>query len=287
MRKDDPEVECLAAALQAGLRHRAQQKLATHANVEPAERLRDQPCSALGCDRTALCQSALGPLCGLHYQRFVRINKLDLARRELLAAPSCRICGQAIPTDGSHKSQRVRARKRGYAYCSIRCSTKSKKAKAQEETAMRFMRRVQMRADDECWPYQGAVSTGGYGNFGWHAPWDKRSRNHAASRMMWLILHGRPPKGKEVCHSCDNPICCNPGHLWLGTHQENMADMVSKGRASNVALRGEAHPLSKLTAADVHIIRTSPETSKVVGKQFGIAPNHVQKIRRKECWKHV
>jgi hypothetical protein len=58
-----------------------------------------------------------------------------------------------------------------------------------------------------------------------------------AHRVAWTLANGPIPAGMHVLHTCDNPPCCNPGHLWLGTQADNMADMARKGRTSNQFLR--------------------------------------------------
>lgn len=87
-----------------------------------------------------------------------------------------------------------------------------------------FWGRVQIGADDDCWPYRGSLKSNGYGS---HVI---RRRTYNAHRLAWQFTHGDIPNDLCVCHACDNRRCCNPSHLWLGTASENMQDMVAKGR---------------------------------------------------------
>jgi hypothetical protein len=77
---------------------------------------------------------------------------------------------------------------------------------------------------DGCWNWRGSAQKSGRGRFMLHG------RNFIATRVAWAIANSREPD-KYVCHSCDNPACCNPAHLWIGTLSDNMLDMVTKGRS--------------------------------------------------------
>lgn len=88
----------------------------------------------------------------------------------------------------------------------------------------RFWSKVKMGEPDECWEWQAYFRGGGYGGFQWLGkPW----KSH---RVAWILTNGEVPDGLWVLHTCDNPACCNPAHLWLGTRSDNVRDMCAKGR---------------------------------------------------------
>lgn len=109
-------------------------------------------------------------------------------------------------------------------YCGNDCVKSAERAKGPE----RFWAKVQKT--DTCWLYTGFKKWDGYG-------WVARSQGNNKFRWMtshryaWILTHGEPPEGISIMHICDVPACCNPAHLRLGTHAENMADMAAKGRA--------------------------------------------------------
>jgi hypothetical protein len=86
----------------------------------------------------------------------------------------------------------------------------------------RFMRKVVK--GDGCWLWTGAPAQWGYGQFG------MANKHWLAHRVSWFFHNGPIPDGMFVCHRCDVPLCVNPDHLFLGTHQDNMDDMRAKRR---------------------------------------------------------
>jgi hypothetical protein len=103
-----------------------------------------------------------------------------------------------------------------------------------ESDANRFWSKVDRSGGpDACWNWQGSVTAyyndfPGYGQF--YLP---NTRKHYAHRIAYEITHGVIPSGMLICHHCDNSLCCNPAHLFMGTDKDNTRDMYSKGRAKN------------------------------------------------------
>ncbi len=105
--------------------------------------------------------------------------------------------------------------------------------------AVRFWLKVVRLGLDECWVWQGSRIPGskraGRQGYGVLAAGSPRRASLYAHRVSWEMHHGSIPQGLLVLHRCDNPPCVNPAHLYLGTHAENMADMVARGRQRNAA----------------------------------------------------
>lgn len=128
-------------------------------------------------------------------------------------------------------------------------------AKTVAPLASRFWAKVKIGAPDECWEWQGCrQAKTGYGSVGIGSRIDGTKGTMLAHRLAWELTHGPIPKGIKVRHLvCDNPPCCNPAHLALGTQAQNVSDMIGKGRKRVV--RGSAHPSSKLTDEAKQTIR--------------------------------
>lgn len=121
----------------------------------------------------------------------------------------------------------------------------------------------------------------GYGGFSWSG------KMELAHRVSFALYKG-PIKGRHVLHSCDNPGCVNPDHLFLGTHHDNMTDMKNKGRAKS--FRGSQHRNSKLKEYQVKHIKASLLTGVrqcFLAKMYGVHKGTIQGIADGSSWKHV
>lgn len=144
---------------------------------------------------------------------------------------------------------------------------------------------------EACWPWIAKSRTAnGYGVTWWDT--DGRYRAQTAHRVAFFLCHGRPaPRGLDVMHACDNRLCCSPAHLSVGTRQENVNDMMRKGRypRRNWA-RGERQGASKLTEPQVRELRSlaaSGAQLASLARKFGIHWTTAQKIVVRRSWRHV
>jgi hypothetical protein len=106
-----------------------------------------------------------------------------------------------------------------------------------------------------------------------------------AHRLVYMLLVKRIPPQLDVLHTCDNPSCVNPKHLYLGTDTDNVADKVARGRTK--ARRGEASNMAKLRAEDIPIIRASTETHAALARLYGVSNVAIRYIRIRQNWKHI
>lgn len=153
-----------------------------------------------------------------------------------------------------------------------------------EKRIAQFWRKVDMSAGpDACWLWTGARDAKGYGNFWW------KSRTTHAARVACEIANGPISPGMEACHLCDNPPCVNHAHLFVGTHAENVADMIAKGRKNTSDQRGEKNGNAKLTQADADNIRelyaTGQYSQTQLAKQFGVVQGTIWKVITYFHWK--
>lgn len=142
----------------------------------------------------------------------------------------------------------------------------------------RFWAKVQQRAATECWPWTGSISDWGYGTF-------RIGRGvFIASRVAFALAKNVEPGNALVCHTCDNPACCNPAHLWLGSDADNHSDMMRKGRWRGNGIKGERHMWTKLNEEQVRYIKASDEAGVVLARRFNVCNTTISEIRQGRNW---
>jgi hypothetical protein len=160
-----------------------------------------------------------------------------------------------------------------------------------------FWRKVTRAGPDDCWEWQGThlkktTRSLPYGQF--YVSKTKRIRAHRAA---YMLDKKADPGDRLVCHSCDNPKCCNPRHLWLGSYADNNADRARKGRSAEVHLtnehrshQGEDHGCAKLTSAQALEIRRLYDSGSGLAElagRFNVSKTTVCKIGKRKNWSHL
>ena len=131
-----------------------------------------------------------------------------------------------------------------------------------------------------CIEWMGYRVERGYGQIRWGDAME------GAHRVAYMLKHGPIPTGLSVLHKCDNPPCCNDEHLFLGTHADNSADMVTKGREA----KGEKQGGAKLKAADVEGIRrllAEGKSQADLASVYGVSRAQIGNIKRGQAWRHL
>lgn len=153
-----------------------------------------------------------------------------------------------------------------------------------DERAVPFWKRVQRKGAGERWPWTGPLNAGGYGRM--FIP-GRPPRQVASSRVAWVLANRRAiAAGMHVLHSCDTPACCNPQHLRLGTHDENMRDKVNRQRTA----RGAEFPHARLTderVREMRSLRAAGETIEQLAEKFGVGNATVSRVCSRDRWRHV
>ncbi|ULB10691.1 hypothetical protein ORIO_12335 [Cereibacter azotoformans] len=148
----------------------------------------------------------------------------------------------------------------------------------------KFWKSVHIGSPDQCWPWTGSLTEKGYGRFKVYGGMKR------ANRMAWEIENNEFLGSRMARHSCDNPACCNPSHLLPGSAQDNVDDMMTRGRHaphSPGRMAGERNPRAKLTAEDVAQVRdlvAAGLTDSQIGDRFGVSCTSIRHIRLGETW---
>ena len=157
--------------------------------------------------------------------------------------------------------------KRQHSYCSDTC---------------RFWDKVEILGPDDCWNWTAVKGKEGYGHFKY------KGRQTQAHRMAWILTNGPIPDNFHVLHHCDNPPCCNPAHLFLGTQTDNMRDMFEKNRQPRQY--GEYNPRAKLTTQQVKTIKLKLDRGifhHILAKRYKVARETIGDINTGKRWSHI
>lgn len=155
------------------------------------------------------------------------------------------------------------------------------------EIEKRFWSKVDIRGENECWPWIGAKDGNAlYGMFRF------RGETWQAHRVAYRLYYGEFDISLNCCHHCDNPPCCNYRHLFLGTSTDNVRDAMQKGRwFKPIPQPGEQNPRHKLTEEQVKEIRRIHAMGKLnqraIARQFGVDFHTVNLIVLRVNWKHI
>lgn len=145
----------------------------------------------------------------------------------------------------------------------------------------RLWLRIDVRGPDDCWPWKGhSNDREGRGRL------LRNGHRILASRAAYEEAKGPIPPGLLICHACDNPPCCNPAHLFIGTHSDNLCDAYDKRRLSQ---QGVHNPFSKLDDTIVREIRRQSKFKSLatIGRELGVDISTIWKIVHRVSWKHV
>lgn len=176
----------------------------------------------------------------------------------------------------------------------------------------RFLDKVERLGPDDCWPWKAARDADGYGQFNIGNGVMRR-----AHRIAFALSNGSTPSDRLVCHTCDNPPCCNPAHHFLGTIQDNQFDMAVKGRGTSGdkntsrmnpekvqrgdehysirtperMVRGESHGMAKLTEIDVRQIRADYRSRALnrlqLATKYNVSPATIHRTVTGKNWAHI
>ena len=140
-----------------------------------------------------------------------------------------------------------------------------------------------VKKTDSCWNWIGANKQYRYGRI------SINKKSYTTHRISWILHYGKIPKGLFVLHKCDNHLCVNPKHLFVGTQKDNMQDKILKGRSRNQ--NGENNNMSKLTGKIVLEIRRLYNDKNIprkeISKMFNISTSNIDYIVTNKTWKHI
>lgn len=160
-------------------------------------------------------------------------------------------------------------------YCSHSCAAKNQKVESLE---IRFWKMVDKKEEDECWIFIGCKNKDGYGKMS-----KGNSKLDSTHRISYELHKGNIPENMVVMHTCDNPSCCNPKHLILGTQNDNMQDMISKRR---FVPRNTPYKLTEEQMIEIRNNYIGKRGEKVkLAKEYDVVVTTITNILNNKSWK--
>ncbi|MCO5195548.1 MAG: HNH endonuclease [Anaerolineae bacterium] len=154
-----------------------------------------------------------------------------------------------------------------------------------KQLEQRVWSKIERAAPNRCWLWGASTDRSGYGKISVHG------RMIIATRVVYELATGQSlTRDQVICHRCDNPACCNPAHLFVGSQSDNMDDMHRKQRHSQNQ-KGERNGNARLSAEQVREIRRRYIPHKVgvkkLGKEYGVHYDTIHKIVTRKSWRHL
>ena len=145
-----------------------------------------------------------------------------------------------------------------------------------------FWESIDKKTNEECWEWIKGKTSKGYGTVRYE------NKTYLAHRLAYQLFHNKTlDKLIFICHKCDNPLCCNPNHLFQGTNKDNIDDKVNKNRQT----KGETNANVKLTSEQVISIRTTYENRNITHRQlasiYNVTSPTITAILKRKTWKHI
>ncbi len=146
---------------------------------------------------------------------------------------------------------------------------------------LRFWAKVDRRSENECWPWLGKPNNQGYGYFMY------QRQTYIATRIMYFLHNAKDPNDLMVCHTCNNKMCVNPNHFYLGTSSENQQQAFDDGLSHR---KGELNNRARLWEQDVLEIRRLASlgvSPKELSRRYPIRIRAIRSIIARETWRHI